>query len=165
MKIGVLSDTHNNIENLRTALDLFKRENIDTIIHCGDLTEVEIVKAMQGFHVICVFGNGDIATGEIRAALLEINPENYASMVFTGRIGGARVAAAHGHLQGAVEELVHSGEYDYVFKGHSHQHKEERFGFTRLINPGALGGLHREDRQVCIVDLETARIHFHKISR
>lgn len=164
MKIGVLSDTHNNLPNLRGALDLFGKENIDTIIHCGDLTGVEIARAMQGFRVICVFGNGDFATGEIRAALLEMNPENYAGMVFTGRIGEARIAAAHGHLPGSVEELVHSGAYDYVFHGHSHQHSDDTAGFTRLINPGALGGLHHEARQVCTVDLEAARVKFHQIS-
>jgi uncharacterized protein len=163
MKIGVLSDTHNNLQNLRAALDLFRKENIDTIIHCGDLTGVEIAQGMQGFRIICVFGNGDIATGEIRAVLLAQDRENYAGMVYTGRIGGARIAATHGHLPGAVDELVHSGEYDYVFKGHSHQHKDETVNFTRSINPGALGGLHREARQVCIVDLDAAKVVFHYI--
>jgi uncharacterized protein len=119
---------------------------------------------MQDFRVICVLGNVDTATGEIRAALLEMNPENYAGMVYKGRIGSARIAATHGHLPGAVDELVHSGEYDYVFKGHSHQHQDETFGYTHLINPGALGGLHREERQVCIVDLDAAKVIFHRIA-
>jgi len=163
MKIGILSDTHNNLENLQTALDLFKNKGIDTLIHCGDLTEVEVTRAMQDFRVIFTLGNGDIASGEIRAALLAQNPENYVGLVFTGRIGEARVAATHGHLPGHVDELVHSGEYDYVFKGHSHQHKEETVGFTRLINPGALGGLRREDRHVCILDLDTSKAKFFKI--
>jgi uncharacterized protein len=163
MKIGVLSDTHNNLQNLQAALGLFSRENIHTIIHCGDLTEVEIARAMQDFRVICVFGNGDIVSGEIRAALLEQNSENYAGMVYTGNINGARIAAAHGHLPGVVDELVHSGQYDYVFKGHSHRHADATTGFTRLINPGALGGVHVEPRQVCTVDLEAAKVQFYPI--
>ena len=61
MKIGILSDTHNNIKNLRIALNVFLEEGIDTIIHCGDLTGVEIARAMDGFRVICILGNGDIA--------------------------------------------------------------------------------------------------------
>lgn len=163
MKIGILSDTHNNIRNLRVALDVFREEGIDTIIHCGDLTGIEIAQAMEGFRVICVLGNGDIASGEIRAAILSQHPESYVGMNYTGRIGGMRIAATHGHLPGRVEELVRSGEYDYVFKGHSHQLEDERFGFTHLINPGALGGLHREDRQVCIVDLDAANVRFIRI--
>ncbi len=163
MKIGILSDTHNNLENLRSALELFKSEGIDTLIHCGDLTGIDLVPAMEGFRVIFTFGNGDVASGEIRAALLAQNPENYAGLVYTGRIGEARIAAAHGHLPGSVDELVHSGEYDYVLKGHSHQHIDEKVGFTRLINPGSLGGLRREDRQVCVLDLDAGKTKFFKI--
>ncbi len=163
MKIGILSDTHNNLKNLQAALALFKNEGIDTLVHCGDLTDASLVGAMEGFRVIFVLGNGDIASGEIRAALLAQNPENYAGLVFSGRVGGARIGATHGHLPGQVDELVHSGEYDYVFKGHSHRRQDERFGFTRLINPGALGGLHPEPRQVCILDLDAGKAAFHKI--
>ncbi len=164
MKIGILSDTHNNLANLRSALALFQKEGIDTLIHCGDLTDGEIARAMEGFRVICVLGNGDVASGEIRAVLLAQNPQNYVGLVYTGRIGETRIAATHGHLPGEVETLVHSGEHDYVFKGHSHRHKDEQVGFTRLINPGALGGLHPEDRQVCILDLESGKAKFHIIA-
>lgn len=164
MKIGILSDTHNNMANLQAALDLFKGEEIDTLFHCGDLTQVEIARAMEGFRVICVLGNGDIASGAIRDTLLAQNPDNYVGMVYSGRIGQARIAATHGHLPGQLEELLRSGQYDYVFKGHSHQHKDERVGFSRLINPGALGGLHREDRQVCVLDVATGEARFLKIA-
>lgn len=164
MKIGILSDTHNNLTNLQAALNIFQQRGVDTLIHCGDMTEVEIAQAMLGFRVICVFGNGDVASGEIRQVLLAQNPENYAGMQYSGRIDGVRIAATHGHLPGRVEELARSGQYDYVFKGHSHIHKDERVGFTRLINPGALGGLHREPRQVCLLDLESGVAEFIEIA-
>ena len=165
MKIGILSDTHNNMGSLQAALMLFERKGITTLVHCGDLTGVEIARAMVGFRVICVFGNGDVASGEIRETLLARNPESSAGLVFSGRIGGARIGATHGHLPGKVEELVRSGEHDLVFVGHSHRHKEERIGFTRLINPGSLGGLQSEKRHVCVLDLEAGRaefIHIHQ---
>ena len=163
MKIGILSDTHNNLANLAAALELFEREGVRTLIHCGDFTGVEVARKMAGFQVISVFGNGDFASGEIREELMQQNIDNYAGLVFSGRIGEARVAVTHGHLPGRVEELVHSGGYDYVFQGHSYHHKEERFGITRLINPGALGGMHREERRVCLLDLSTGKTNFIKI--
>ncbi len=163
MKIGILSDTHNNLKNLHAALERLGREGIDTVIHCGDLTGVEAAKAMDGFHVICVLGNGDVASGDIRDTLLKQNPENYVGMIFTGQLGGARIAAMHGHLPG-LEELTHSGAYDYVFKGHSHRHKDEKIGFTRLINPGALGGLRPEERQFCLLDLDSGQATFVEIN-
>jgi uncharacterized protein len=165
MKIGVLSDTHNNTENLEIALNLFRQEKIDTVVHCGDLTGIEVANAMDGFRVLCSFGNGDVASGEIRQVLLAQNIESYAGLVFTGRLNNTRVAITHGHLTGRVEELVHSGEYDFVFQGHSHHHQDARIGFTRLINPGALGGLRREERCFCIVDLESEKVDFHFIDK
>lgn len=160
MILGILSDTHNNLRNLEAALERMRSEGVSIIIHCGDLTGVEAAQAMQGFRVICAFGNGDIASGEIRRVLLEMDPENTAGMIYRGRIGGARIAVTHGHIPGAVEELVRCGEFDYVFRGHSHQHKDELIRYTRLINPGALGGLHREARRFCILNLETGKAAF-----
>ncbi len=164
MKLGILSDTHNSLTGLTLALALFEGEGIDTLIHCGDLTGIEVAQKMAQFRVICVFGNGDFASGEIREELMRQNPENYAGLVYSGNIAGARIAATHGHLPGRVEELARSGGYDYVFRGHSHVHRDERFGFTRVINPGALGGMRREDRQVCLLDLESGKVEFRKIA-
>lgn len=160
MEIGILSDTHNNLRNLQKALAVFKSRGIETLIHCGDLTSVEIARALDGFRVICVLGNGDFTSGEISDTLLAQNPENFAGLQYTGRIGGARIAATHGHLPGLVDELTHSGQYDYVFKGHSHLHQDVKVGFTRLINPGALGGLHPENRRICVLNLDTGKAEF-----
>jgi putative phosphoesterase len=165
VEIGILSDTHNNLKNLQKALTLFQARGVRVLIHCGDLTGMEVARAMAAFQVICVLGNGDIASGEIRDTLLAQNPDNYVGLEYTGRLGGGRlggvrIAAAHGHLPGVVDELTHSGQYDYVFKGHSHRHQDERIGFTRLINPGALGGLRREPRQICSLDLDSGKAEF-----
>lgn len=171
MKIGILSDTHNNTRNLQAALDVFEKREIHTLIHCGDLTSVEIAFQLAGWagqvgcpRVICVFGNGDVTSGEIRSVLLAQNSDNYAGMAFTGEIDGVPLAAAHGHVPGTLEELVRSGQYRYVFTGHSHKHDDQRIGATRVINPGALGGLHREPRQVCLLDLETEKAEFEVIA-
>jgi uncharacterized protein len=163
MKLGILSDTHNHLKNLQTALERLRDEGVHTIIHCGDLTGSEVARAMEEFRVICVFGNGDVASGEIRDTLLKQNHDNYAGMVYTGRIEDARIAVTHGHIPGQVEELTHAGQYDYVFKGHSHRRREERIGFTRVINPGALGGLRVEERGFCLLDLDSGKAQFIEI--
>lgn len=43
MWIGILSDTHNQVKNLQTALDFFAKNQVNTLIHCGDATTVEMV--------------------------------------------------------------------------------------------------------------------------
>jgi len=160
MKIAVLSDTHNHTRNLQTALNLIRAENIQTVIHCGDITTEETAKLLCGLEVIYVFGNGDFASGAIRNLLIEANPKSFGGLVFEGEIDGLRIAATHGHIPGKVENLSRSGQFDYVFFGHSHRHKDKREGYTRVINPGALGGLPKEDRAFCILETTTAEIRF-----
>jgi uncharacterized protein len=163
MKIAILSDTHNSQANLQKALDLCLQAGVTTLIHCGDWTNPEMTALLADFRVISVFGNGDIASGEIRQKLLRMNPQNYAGLVYTGEIEGVPLAASHGHLPGKVDELVRSGSYRYVFHGHSHQHHDDANGSTRLINPGALGGMKREPRQFCLLDLATGKATFVQI--
>ena len=43
MKIGVMSDTHDNLSNTTTVLNTYRERGITTIVHCGDLTSPEMV--------------------------------------------------------------------------------------------------------------------------
>jgi len=47
-----------------------------------------------------------------------------------------------------------------VIHGHSHLHRDERLGATRVINPGALGGLRREPRSVAVLDVAADLLRF-----
>lgn len=161
MKLGVCSDTHNNLTALENALTLFRQEGIDTVIHCGDLTSPETAAAMSNVRVIHTVGNGDYASGEIRETLMSLNPNNYSGMVWSGELGGVSIAAMHGHVPGVVKEMARSGLYAYVFYGHSHIHREEQVGMARVINPGSLGGLRRDERSVYILDLASGEGRFH----
>lgn len=160
MKIAVLSDTHNNTANLDAALERIRQEDVTTIIHCGDMTSAEMASRLAGWRVICVFGNVDIASGEIRDTLQALHPQSSADLVFTGYLGGERIAVTHGHIPGRLEELIESRLYAYVFHGHSHRQRDVRIRDTRVINPGALGGMHREPRQFCLLDLATGKAEF-----
>lgn len=160
MKIGILSDTHNNQENLRRALDIFRNEGVATLIHCGDMTSAETAAILTGFHIIHVTGNMVKGPAAIRRALLAINPDNFSGPSFSGQLGGVWVAVAHGHVPETLDQFVADGRYAYVFCGHTHRRHDEMVGQTRIINPGALGGMWYEDRSICLVDLESAGVRF-----
>ena len=38
MRIGVVSDTHNNIKNVGKIVELFNASGVDRVIHTGDIT-------------------------------------------------------------------------------------------------------------------------------
>lgn len=169
MKIGILSDSHNNVTNLRRALDLFRAQHITTLIHCGDMTSPETAAHVAGFQLIYVLGNSDGSAEALHNTIADLHPGNiFEREAYTGTLGGVRLAATHGHLPGKVDSLVRSGRYSFVFHGHTHrQRNDEVAGWrrkTRLINPGALGGSHYQPRSVCILDLESQEVRFLTVS-
>jgi len=162
MKIGVLSDTHDNLTNLITAFDTFRRIGIVTVIHCGDLSSLEMVSHFEGFRVIYTIGNMDAASGAIVKRFQKLNEENFAGIVFKGVLGGVRLAVAHSHNKGMIANLLKQNHYKWIFHGHTHEKRNELIRGTRIVNPGALGGMGREPRSFCVVDLDTQGVEFMK---
>jgi putative phosphoesterase len=166
MRIGILSDTHNHVANLRRALDLFRAEGITTLVHCGDMTSPETAAHLADFQVIYTVGNSDGSAGALHNVLADLHPDNIFTESWTGTLGGVRLAATHGHLPGKVESLVRSGRYAFVFHGHTHRRRDETAGWrrTRIINPGALGGARYEPRTICVLNLATHVVHFIQVA-
>lgn len=163
MKIGVLSDTHDNLSNLTYVLNTYRDRGITTLIHCGDLTNLDMVSHFEGFRVIYTMGNMDVVTGAIKKRLEKMRDDNFAGMVFKGKLDGVDVAATHSHVDGKVMELVREKRYEWIFHGHTHEKRDEMVRGARIVNPGALGGLGREPRTFCIVDLDAEEVEFLKV--
>lgn len=160
MKIGVLSDTHDNLDNLLTVLEILRQRGIETVIHCGDLTDFTMISHFSDFRLIYLIGNMDIATGTIKKRVEQMREDNFAGLVYQGKLDGRIVAATHSHLEGKIMELVQEKRFDWVFHGHTHEKRDETVRGTRIVNPGALGGLVRGPRSFCIVDLTAGEVEF-----
>ncbi len=151
--IGVLADTHNNADNTRAALDIFRARQVDRLIHCGDVTGAHLLELFAGFHVWLVRGNNDFDGLGLRAQARRLGAVSYMGTDAHLEFDGHAVAVAHGDDAGLVDALVYCRAYEWVFCGHSHSRALETHGATRLLNPGALGGRRTESRSVAIVDL------------
>ncbi|MEA4909158.1 MAG: metallophosphoesterase family protein [Anaerolineaceae bacterium] len=160
MLLAILSDTHNHSAHLLHALEICRAEGAGALLHCGDVTSPATAGLLAGFKIWLTFGNGDVDEEALRATLGQLDADNWTGMVWSGEIGGVPIAATHGHLDGKVAELVASGRYRYVFHGHSHRRQDELHGATRLVNPGALGGLRGTDRSFCLLDLSSQALKF-----
>jgi hypothetical protein len=164
MRIGILSDTHNNLANTEAALDYFRGAGITRLFHCGDITGASIVLRFAGFDVTFVQGNGDYARDEIVTALLMIGGQRVLPARWSGTVAGKRIGVTHGDSQGVLYDLTRGGTHDYVFHGHSHRRRDETIGAARVINPGALGGKHDQSRSVAVVDLAADTVEFVQIA-
>lgn len=158
MKIGVLSDTHENVHNFDLALARYRQEGITFVIHCGDLTTAGTAGSFESFQVVYVDGNMDQGSTDIYRTLRDLNPHSVVLPTYEGKVEGVSIGVTHGHDENELQRLIDSGVHQYVFHGHTHRRRDEMHGDTRVFNPGALGGLQFESRSYSIVDLETGEI-------
>jgi putative phosphoesterase len=156
MKIGILSDTHDEVERTSLAVSALVRGGAEALIHCGDITGREVVLECGGLPGFYVFGNNDYDHDELRRAIVGVGG------VCLGRggmveLGGRRIAVTHGDSSREVRRLL-DADPEYLLFGHSHRATDERRGATRWINPGAL---HRANpRSVAVLDLRADLLEF-----
>ncbi len=164
MKLGVFSDTHDNLDNMREVLDAYRTAGITQLIHCGDMTSADTARHLGGFQVVYVDGNMDRASEEIYRALRELGPKNVSLPTYEGEFDGVPIAVTHGDDEAELERLIRSASFQYVFHGHTHRRRDERIGPTRVFNPGALGGLKFQSWSYSIVDLGSGEIEVVELS-
>ena len=74
MKIGIISDTHDDIENVRRNIDIFNKEEVQYVIHAGDYVFPGIVMEFKNLNarLVGVLGNNDGERGLLLKAFLEV---------------------------------------------------------------------------------------------
>lgn len=139
MKIGLIADTHDNIENIEKAVEVFKESKADLVIHAGDYVSPEAIRLFRGVNLLGVFGNNDFDKSGIRDAFIDIGGQ------IKGDLGEFEIddlifAVYHGTQQERRDLLIQSGKYDVIVCGHTHQTLTSKVGRTLVLNPGTAKG-------------------------
>lgn len=162
MRIGILSDTHDELERTRAAVRMLQDAGAEALIHCGDLASPPIVEACVVLPFWFAFGNHDSDTVPIlRQAAIEsgANCLGWGGIV---ELAGKRFGVTHGHMTTDVRRIL-AEKPDYLLTGHSHIPNDTVVGAVRRINPGAL---HRADPfTVAILDMLTGDLTFLRVVR
>jgi putative phosphoesterase len=143
MRIAIASDSHDNIPNIQKFLDWVNKNNIERIIHCGDICAASAMREIgQKFNgpIYFILGNvsSDLETLKAKSADLDNVTIYYDG---TGELEIDDKKIAFNHYLAKAEKLAKTGKYDAVFYGHSHKPWEKQIGQTKLLNPGTLGGM------------------------
>jgi putative phosphoesterase len=155
MRIGVVSDTHDRHEAVAEAVRLLVEQQVELILHCGDIESPDTVRAFKPVSTHFVYGNWDKDKAKLAAAIKDIGGTHYESFGFL-TLAGKRVAWVHSHERHQLRQLENADYFDYVFYGHTHVREQHRTGRTLVANPGAL---FRANPKTCIVlDLLTGEI-------
>ncbi len=151
MILGVISDTHDHMDNTKKALELFRSRGVDVVIHCGDIVAPFCMDLLNKSDLewIGVLGNND---GEVEILIkraegrLSKEPKEL-------ELEGKKILIKHYHH--FVEEIAKSGRYHLILYGHTHQPKIARFGDCLVVNPGECCGWVTGTATVALVDLKT----------
>jgi uncharacterized protein len=139
MKIAIISDIHDNIPNLEKVLKYCQKNNIETIICCGDIADEETLARLAEFsgEVYAVLGNldeGHLDFNEIKDKYANVHLDDiFGTVVLDGRtIGFSHKPEDAKYLIDREDE----DNFDLVFYGHTHKPWEEIYHGVKLVNPG-----------------------------
>ncbi len=169
MKIGIISDTHDNKAMALRAIEIFKKEDIEIIFHLGDFVAPFTLKLFGDFELYGVFGNNDGERLLLKKVAKDMNfvlDEGPTEIVWEEK----KFVLLHGwgsveKTRRFAESLAKSGDYDYVLYGHTHKKDLRKFGKTLLINPGEACGYLGGVATAAILDIESNSVNFLSLGR
>jgi putative phosphoesterase len=150
MLVGVIADTHDNMNMLKNAVDLFNERGVELVLHAGDYVAPFTAREFRRLkcNLVGVFGNND---GEKFG--LANNYSSFAELhegIHQLELDGKKIAMTH--CPEIAETLTDSGVYDVVIYGHTHR-ADIRGPSPLMINPGECGGWLEGKCTVVILDL------------
>jgi putative phosphoesterase len=151
MRIGVLSDTHDNLRNVRRIAELLAAARVERVVHTGDFTRPDTLEllARVGVPIHGVFGNNDVARAALHEAATRCGAE-LAEPPLELRWAGRRIAVVH---DPEAHPRLDLAACDALLHGHKHRQVIERAGHTLILNPGECAGWLDGHNSVAVLDL------------
>ncbi|MHA1680164.1 MAG: metallophosphoesterase [Promethearchaeota archaeon] len=158
MKIGVISDSHDHMDNIGKFVDIFNDEGVDVIIHCGDFCSPFVARKFNNLNKSIKFyavrGNND---GDINH--LNFTFSKLCKIVDghqTIELAGKKFFILHGHgiPEGRIDDIARGGAYDVILYGHYHHTRDETVGDTVIMNPGESCGYLTGESTCGIIEIQ-----------
>ena len=150
MRIGIISDTHDNVPRIKEAVAVFNERNVELVIHAGDYIAPFAVVPLDDLkcQYIGVFGNNDgekLGLSGRSQGRVNVPPHSV-------EFGGKNILVLH--EPGALAALIKSQVYDIIIYGHTHEPVIEKQGRTLVVNPGECGGWLKGRCTIALADLD-----------
>ena len=151
MKIGVVSDTHDNTPNVIRIVDLFNAAGVDLVIHTGDITMARTLDVMAGLRapMMGVFGNNDTLREELECACAR-HGFSFGDPPLTLSLGGREIAVVHDPRDFGNLDVT---RFDLLLHGHVHSRVIDRRENRLQFNPGECAGMLPGRNAVGVVEL------------
>ena len=148
MRIGLISDTHGNLDGWQRAWELVLSTS-EVIVHCGDVLyhgpkftpapaygPKDLAQAINSAPVPVLIARGN-CDADVDQLVLEVPLQQPYLLAQWGEV---RLLATHGHLM-PVDEIVtlaQKWQVDFLVTGHTHVPLVRRIGDVVHINPGTV---------------------------
>jgi uncharacterized protein len=156
--VGVVSDTHNNIKNIKKIIYLFNEEKVDLVIHTGDISNASTLEIFSNLNspLVGVFGNND----RIEEGLKEVCEEynfNFQEPPLSLILENKKVAVFHEPelIEGYIKDHQ---DIDLILHGHTHRYEEEAVGGIIYFNPGESAGSMEGKSAIGLIDMRNLKI-------
>jgi len=157
--IGIISDSHDNMNAIRKAVEFFNERGVKTVLHAGDLVSPFTARAFKELKpkLYFVFGNNDGDKVTLTKRFEEIGATscgNFGDLT----IDGLHIALLHGTNEALVKALAKSGEFDVVVRGHTHDPGVKIIEGVTVINPGESSGVLSGKSTIAILEIANLNV-------
>ncbi len=142
LKVGIMSDTHDNLPLIDKAVQRLNLENADLVLHAGDYIAPFVIPRFKPLkaRMIGVFGNNDGDHELMRKRLGDAPNMEIRGFFAQIMVDKLRIAMVHGSDVELLNALVDCAGFDVVVHGHTHGAQITRKGRTLQISPGEVCG-------------------------
>ena len=163
MKIGVVSDTHNNLKNIEIIINLFNEIKVPVVIHTGDISNASALEQFSKLNskLIGVYGNND----RNELGLKEVAQKNKFQFQDPPRkLSLLDREIVIFHEPDKIDQFLSENKLiDVVLYGHTHRYENNTRNGVLFFNPGESAGMRKGSNAIGILDLknmEAKRIFF-----
>lgn len=156
MRVGIFADTHDHLDNIRRAVEVFNEAGCERVVFAGDFVSTIALPPLRKLKCPLIASFGDNEGNKVGL---------YAGMKILGTLGeppfcfrtkdGTRFVIAHmsRQLRGA------DGKYDVVIYAHTHKPEVRTDDSGRLwINPGETSGWTYGRPTVAVLETGTREV-------
>ena len=153
MRVGVVSDTHNNLKNCGKIVELFNKLGVERVIHTGDITQPKTLEIFSELEspLYGVFGNNDVGELEELKISASKNSFHFVSPPLELEWAENSIVVVHDPLELNGLDL---SKYHLVLHGHTHRETIIKKGNQLTFNPGECAGHMTGLNNIGVVDLE-----------
>ena len=153
MRIGIVSDTHNNLPNVQRIVELFNAAGVSKVVHTGDITQPKTLDCLAGLQMplYAVYGNNDegereaLATAAQRHNFVLTDPPLWLDWA------SRRILVVHDPCD--LKQIPDIDAGDIILHGHTHRLRIEQQGTGLIFNPGECAGMVPGGNSIGVLDL------------